>query len=100
MKDSGQPAGTLVFDLAGQDPGRVVHRAALLKELLAPLPPESLHTNKKMVKIDGERNGSYGAAGVEVSFDDGTSIAVDAVIGADGIFGFTRQYVLGPNDPA
>lgn len=82
------------MDLGGGDPkdaGRVVHRASLLRELLAPLPTSRLHANKAMSKIaevaDVERS-------VKVDFRDGQEETFDAVIGADGIFGAVRRHVL------
>lgn len=86
---SGPDAGTLVFDLAGVDPGRVIHRASLLRELLAPLPKEVLHANKKLTAIN-PKDGK----GVEITFQDGSVEHFDAVIGADGIFSAVRKYVL------
>jgi len=97
-KGSGAEAGTTVFDLADTDQGRVVHRAALLRELLAPLPPGIMSTSKKLVDIvpiDAVEGG-----GIELRFQDGSVERADALIGADGIFGFVRKYVLGANDAA
>ena len=97
-KGSGPEAGTTVFDLADVDPGRVVHRAALLRELLAPLPAAIMSTGKKLVgitPIDAVAGG-----GIELRFQDGSLSRADALIGADGIFGFVRKYVLGPDDAA
>ena len=94
---SGRTAGTLVLDLAGQDPGRVVHRAALLRELLAPVPKGALHPNKKLVAID---NNCEEQQSVLLHFRDGSSAVADALIGADGIFGFVRQHILGSNSQA
>lgn len=95
-KGSGAEAGTTVFDFADKDQGRVVHRAALLRELLAPLRPEIMSTSKKLVDIvpvDAVLGG-----GLELRFQDGSIERADALIGADGIFGFVRKYVLGAND--
>ncbi|KAI8954474.1 salicylate hydroxylase [Xylaria longipes] len=86
---SGPEAGTLIFDLAESDPGRTVHRASFLRELLAPLPKEALHPNKKLVTIKAHDGG------VELSFQDETVFQFEAVIGADGIFSSVREHVLG-----
>ncbi|KAI1284787.1 salicylate hydroxylase [Xylaria sp. FL0933] len=85
---SGPEAGKLIFDLAESDPGQVVHRASLLRELLAPLPKESLHPNKKLVAIKAHDGG------VELTFQDETTYQFEAVIGADGIFSSVRDHVL------
>ncbi|KAI9643962.1 hypothetical protein NHQ30_007313 [Ciborinia camelliae] len=91
---SGPHAGELIFDLASELQGLVVHRAELLRELLAPVPQECMHTNKKVTSI--KENGES----ITLSFKDGTEIETDAVIGADGIHGFMRGYILGQEHPA
>ena len=65
-----------------------MHRASLLRELLAPLPVERLRPNRKLVRIDSTMHG------VEIGFDDDTAYVFDAVVGADGIFSSVRDYVL------
>lgn len=71
-----------------QEPGRVVHRAALLKALLAPIPQAMQHVNKKLSSISQHQEN------VELIFEDGTKEVFQAVIGADGIFGSVRRHVL------
>ncbi|POS77599.1 hypothetical protein DHEL01_v204016 [Diaporthe helianthi] len=91
---SGTHAGTVMMDLGGSDPesaGRVVHRAALLRELLAPLPPSRLHASKALSKITA----TAGEDSANVTFSDGQEDSFHAVIGADGIFGAVRRHVLG-----
>lgn len=83
-----------MMDLGGGDPedaGRVVHRASLLRELLAPLPTSRLHANKALSKITQVADAK---GGVKVTFRDGQEETFDAVIGADGIFGAVRRHVL------
>lgn len=55
---------------------------------MAPLPRDVLHANKKLTSIDRTD------AGVEISFQDGSPELFDGVIGADGVFGSVRKYVL------
>lgn len=88
MVGAGQAAGSLVLDLAGTDPGIVLHRASILRELLAPLPKSILHANKKLSKIDTSDEN------IRLTFEDGSVDNFDAVIGADGIFSTIRQHVL------
>jgi salicylate hydroxylase len=76
-------------------PGKVTHRAALLSELLKSVNEKSKHTNKKVVKIEEVDNG-----GVVIHFTDKSTFSADAVIGADGVRGFVRGHILGPNHPA
>ena len=57
-----------------------------------------MSTSKKLVgitPIDAVAGG-----GIELRFQDGSIERADALIGADGIFGFVRKYVLGADDPA
>lgn len=77
-----------MVDLEGGQNSRIVHRASLLRELLAPLAEETLHANKELTSIK-EKNGK-----IELIFKDGSTYIFDAVIGADGIFGFVRNHVL------
>ncbi|KAK2599766.1 hypothetical protein N8I77_011492 [Diaporthe amygdali] len=89
---SGKHAGTVMMDIGGGDPkdaGRVVHRASLLRELLAPLPTSGLHANKALSDITPAAEN-----GVKVTFRDGHVETFHAVIGADGIFGAVRRHVL------
>ncbi|KAI1455162.1 salicylate hydroxylase [Annulohypoxylon moriforme] len=85
---SGPDAGTLIFDISGPgDPAVVLHRASLLRELLAPLPKKILHANAEVTEIKDD--------GTEVIFRDGSTKHFDAVIGADGIFSNVRKYIVG-----
>lgn len=83
-----------MMDLGGGEPkedaGRVVHRASLLRELLAPLPADRLHASKALASISPTAEGD-----VKVTFRDGGEDSFHAVIGADGIFGAVRRHVLG-----
>ncbi|KAH8657989.1 salicylate hydroxylase [Xylariales sp. PMI_506] len=88
MMGSGPSAGSVLLDMAGADPGVAVHRASLLRELLAPLPEDRLRPNKKLSSIK-ESEGK-----LEVTFQDGESAQFHAVIGADGIFSTVRRHVL------
>jgi salicylate hydroxylase len=71
---------------------RVSQSASLLRELLAPLPKDILHPNKKLTEIDESEGG------VSITFEDGTVSQFDAVIGADGIFGAVRNHVVSDHD--
>lgn len=81
---------SVIFDLAAEQRGKVVHRAALLAELLKPIDKTRMHTDKKVVYIKDLDTGR-----VLVHFADGTTFEADAVIGADGVRGYIREYVLG-----
>ncbi|KAK5988398.1 6-methylsalicylic acid decarboxylase atA [Cladobotryum mycophilum] len=85
---SGAYAGTVLLSSDPNDSSRVVHRASLLRELLAPLPKSILHANKQLTLITPKEDD------VELAFKDGAVETFDVVIGADGIFSTVRKYVL------
>ncbi|KAI9708183.1 MAG: hypothetical protein M1820_004137 [Bogoriella megaspora] len=95
LMGNGPAAGAKVIDLAEEHPGRIVHRAAFLRELLAPLPRENMHTNKKLVAVEKAQENS-----LLLRFANGSTAEVDALIGADGLFGFVRSHVLGADHEA
>ena len=64
-----------------------MNRAPLLKALLEPLPTNILYPNKKLASL------RQSGLEVEIVFEDGSIAVFDAVIGADGLFSSTRQYV-------
>ena len=70
--------------------GWVFQRKSLLRELIAPLPKNILHTRKAVTSIT-----VLGDEKTELKFDDGAKDVFDAVIGADGIFSTVRKYILG-----
>ncbi|KAI1379309.1 FAD/NAD(P)-binding domain-containing protein [Hypoxylon crocopeplum] len=86
---SGPEAGAVIVDM-GQtgNPGLVIHRASLLRELLVSIPQELLHTNKKLTAIRPTTEC------VQISFEDGSTSAFDAVIGADGVFSNVRKILI------
>jgi salicylate hydroxylase len=73
-----------------------MQRAALLHELLEPIPLKNMHANKKLIAIDDNPQGQ----GLMLKFEDETTAFVEALIGADGIFGSVRSHILGANHPA
>ena len=94
LQAAGPHAGTKVIDIAEAKPGKMLHRAALLHELLEPIPKETQHAGKKLseIKINGDT--------LLLRFQDGDEIQADALIVADGIFGTVRAHVLGANHKA
>ncbi|KAI1746491.1 salicylate hydroxylase [Xylaria castorea] len=90
MMGCGPQAGMFVCDVGEQDlePSLVVHRASLLRELLAPLPREALHANKKVTSIQSTPTGG------DITFQDGRLERFDAIIGADGVFSVVRNHVV------
>ncbi|KAI1172987.1 salicylate hydroxylase [Nemania sp. FL0916] len=96
MIGSGPQAGTFVCDVGEEsfglatpvEPALVVHRASLLRELVAPIPPEALHANKKIISIQSTSTCK------SITFHDGKIEEFDAIIGADGVFSVVRKYVV------
>ncbi|KAI1366321.1 hypothetical protein F5Y08DRAFT_351528 [Xylaria arbuscula] len=93
---SGHWAGTFVCDVGDEDsessssaePALVIHRASLLRELLAPIPQEALHANKEVTFIQSTSTGE------SITFSEGQAEDFDAVIGADGVFSVARRHVM------
>ncbi|KAH3946298.1 hypothetical protein HBH53_132260 [Parastagonospora nodorum] len=94
MLAAGPHAGTKVIDVAEEKPGKMVHRAALLHELLEPIPQDRLHTSKKLKDVVQQEES------VLLRFEDGSEAQADALIGADGIFGSVRAHVLAADHEA
>jgi 2-polyprenyl-6-methoxyphenol hydroxylase-like FAD-dependent oxidoreductase len=67
-----------------------IHRADLVRELAAALPPEALHLGKKLSTFSADANG------VAARFDDGSEARGDFLVGADGIRSAVREQLLGP----
>ncbi|KAH9995011.1 salicylate hydroxylase [Xylariaceae sp. FL0662B] len=89
MMGSGPDAGAFVCDLNSDCPAKAVNRSSLLRELLALLPSEILHANKKVTAMNPR------LGGLEIVFEDGDVQQFDGIIGADGVFGSCRLFVLG-----
>jgi 6-hydroxynicotinate 3-monooxygenase len=70
-----------------------LHRAELHAALLSINPPESIHMQKKLVGLDQH------GPGVALSFQDGTRVEADAVIGADGVHSTVLDILFGSGDP-
>ena len=70
-----------------------MHRADLVDALIGTIPPEIVHFNKKLVRLDGS------TSDVTLSFEDGTRAEADAVVGADGVHSLVRDIVVGPDEP-
>lgn len=78
-----------MIDIAEEKPGKMSHRAALLHELLDPIPKDCLHAGKKLARVEEQKEGLL------LKFEDGSEVRADALIGADGIFGSVRAHVVG-----
>jgi salicylate hydroxylase len=70
-----------------------MHRADVLDALARALPAERLHVGHRFAALvdHGDR--------VEATFENGTHISVDALVGADGIHSTVRHVLFGPEKP-
>ncbi|KAF2206737.1 hypothetical protein CERZMDRAFT_52467 [Cercospora zeae-maydis SCOH1-5] len=95
----GPDAGKMIDEIDGRKDGKrltsIVHRAALLKELLASVPADRMHASKKLKTVDRSSEGP-----LALHFEDGSTHETDILIGADGIHSTVRKMILGESDPA
>lgn len=73
-------------------PYLLLHRGDLHAALAGEVPEKCVHLGKKLVDV--KQNG-----GVTLTFEDGSSEKVDALIGADGIHSTVRRLMLGTESP-
>jgi salicylate hydroxylase len=81
------------FERACGSPYYQAHRADLVNALLSRLPPERLHLDHRLADLADHGNR------VVVHFANDRSIAVDALVGADGIHSAVRRSVFGEAAP-
>jgi salicylate hydroxylase len=74
-------------------PGCSFHRADLLSILAAPLPASAVQLNARCVGVEPGTNSAV------ARFADGTEIAGDIVVGADGIHSLVRTQLFGADKP-
>ncbi|KAI1571614.1 UbiH 2-polyprenyl-6-methoxyphenol hydroxylase [Pyrenophora tritici-repentis] len=67
-----------------------IHRARLIDEMVALLPPGITSLSKSLQSIQEMGNGA-----IELAFTDGTTTLASAVVGCDGIRSKVRNYVCG-----
>ncbi|ORY01262.1 mannitol 1-phosphate dehydrogenase [Clohesyomyces aquaticus] len=79
-------------ELMGVKTRSSVHRARLLDEMVALLPPNITSFGKTFESAEEQADGS-----VQLSFADGTTAFASAVIGCDGIKSRVRDIVCGPD---
>jgi salicylate hydroxylase len=86
------PLGDLVESTFGE-PYYTLHRGDLHRVLAGAVPADRLHLGRRFTHLvdRGDK--------VEAHFDNGGSIAVDVVVGADGIHSAVRHALFGPERP-
>ncbi len=82
------PLGRQVEERYGA-PYLTLHRGDLHAALADIVPSDRVHMGKKLVRIAPQ------GPGVALTFADGTEVAADAVIGADGVHSLVRDHVQG-----
>lgn len=90
---NGQPLQLMDMDKVRQKYGEssiAIHRGALQQALLQHLPDTPIHLNKRLSGVDQLSNGQ-----VRASFQDGSSVVSDILIGADGLRSATRKAIFG-----
>jgi 2-polyprenyl-6-methoxyphenol hydroxylase-like FAD-dependent oxidoreductase len=70
-----------------------MHRADLHAALAEAVPESIVHLDKKLVGLEQR------ADAVTLAFADGTKVAANAVIGADGVHSAVRDIIIGPDEP-
>jgi salicylate hydroxylase len=87
------PLGDAVVEAFGF-PHYQTHRADLVAALVSALPDERLHVRHRLIGVEnhGDR--------VEATFDNGTTVEADLLVGADGIHSAVRAALFGPEHPS
>lgn len=86
---SGDDEGELMMDLKALPSGQTtLRRADFLAALVAMIPDNTAHFDKRLVSLT-ER-----ADSVQLSFEDGTTVAADVVVGCDGIKSRVKEFML------
>ena len=74
-------------------PFYALHRGDLHAALNRLVPSSQIHLNKKLLSWQQENQN------VMLTFEDGTRVCAQAVIGADGVHSLIRDTLLGPEEP-
>jgi salicylate hydroxylase len=97
MWDSGEETSRLPMSEAAETrygaPQLTIHRADLLAALQARLPEGTIRFGTRVAGITQDEGKAH------VRFGDGTDLAFDVVIGADGIHSAVRSALFGPDAP-
>ncbi|KAK4495204.1 hypothetical protein PRZ48_013531 [Zasmidium cellare] len=83
--------GSKVLDLRSKtgERGFLFQRSKFIQQLFKLVPQESCKTSHKLASISEQEDGS-----LDLSFTNGTTTTVDAVIGGDGVHSIVRKHVL------
>jgi salicylate hydroxylase len=81
------------MEAAFGSPHYQMHRVDVLRALTSALPSGRLHVGRRLTGLVDHGNR------VEVQFQNGSRINVDALVGADGIHSTVRRILFGPEQP-
>jgi len=95
----GPHTGQLVAELGRAKGRKSVSRADLLAGFLDLIPKQNISFGKKLALIE-ETDPSTPNPKVHLTFQDGTKVQSDCVLGADGIHSMVRSHLLGSDHPA
>jgi salicylate hydroxylase len=86
---TGDKAGQVMMDLKASPSGQTtLRRADFLAALASLIPKESMNFGKRLERLEET------ADGVNLSFEDGTSVVADVVVGCDGIRSKVKESML------
>ncbi|MBX9701579.1 MAG: FAD-dependent monooxygenase, partial [Acetobacteraceae bacterium] len=74
-------------------PYLLMHRGDLHAIIASAVPEAIVHRGRELVGLEQD------AAGVTLRFKDGTTARHDALVGADGVHSFVREWLFGPEAP-
>ncbi|UNI24558.1 Salicylate 1-monooxygenase [Purpureocillium takamizusanense] len=86
---SGEASGQVMMDLKALPSGQTtLRRADFLAALVEMIPQDIAHFDKRLVALQENVDG------VRLSFEDGTSVDADIVVGCDGIKSKVKEFML------
>ncbi|MFF1555554.1 FAD-dependent monooxygenase [Rhodococcus erythropolis] len=98
MWDTGEETSRLAMSQAAEDkfgaPQLTMHRADLMSALVSRIPNDALHMGKRVEDVEFSPGGT-----TSLAFTDGSSTAVDLLVGADGIHSAVRAAMFGADHP-
>lgn len=97
LRGTGPAAGEVLANIRNSTGQSTVHRAKFLDGLVKLLPVEVVHVGKRLQAIQ-QTDDARGK--VALTFEDGTSVTADCVLGADGLHSAVRRHLLGASHPA
>ena len=96
MMASGSHAGEHINDVYADPPQKTVRRSTFLTELRKSLPEGLIQTGKRLTVIEDISSHRK----VRLTFEDGSAVFADAVVGCDGISSTVRKHISGPDHPS